>query len=93
MSRASTLLRTPIVAASEYSAHVGVLLTLLVAAISVRSLFEVPNLEDVAKQFASRGSVYRVEPEVFEGKACFNVLVRKPDGTAEQLKVAMPRID
>lgn len=57
MSRASTLLRTPIVAASEYSAHVGVLLTLLVAAISVRSLFEVPNLEDVAKQASILGLV------------------------------------
>ncbi len=57
MSRSGALFRGTIVAASKYAAHVGVLLTLLVAAISVRSLFEVPNLEDVAKQASILGLV------------------------------------
>ena len=50
------------------------------------------TMEDVAKDLSSRGLVYRVEPEVLNGKPVFNCLVMKADGTAEQVKVAMKPI-
>lgn len=43
--------------ASEYAAHVGVLLLLLVAATSVQALFRPANLDNVAKQAAILGLV------------------------------------
>jgi ribose/xylose/arabinose/galactoside ABC-type transport system permease subunit len=54
---ASASFRTGLGLASRFAAHVGVLLLLLVAAVSVQSFFKAANIDDVAKQASILGLV------------------------------------